>query len=154
MPQLHQGFSDRTGLSDSWRMCFPGPLLEEELSCQPKGLASICYVSLLLPEGGWRCHQPSTLFSQMLLIQVNSYMNECKIPLHPHGTLLSWPWFPPQPPHPTLLLPSTTTSYLTECKARCIHMERYYLGLVSEQSNLVSESTVLVSESALLVSES
>ena len=60
---------------------------------------------------------PSTLFSQMLLIQVNSYMNECKIPLHPHGTFLSWPWFPPSPPpHPTLLLPSTTTSYLTECK--------------------------------------
>ena len=56
MPQLHPGFPDRTGFSDSWRMCFPGPLLEEELSSLPEGLASICYVSLLLLKGGWRCH--------------------------------------------------------------------------------------------------
>ena len=57
---------------------------------------------------------PSTLFSHLLLIQINSYKNERKILLHPHGTSLSWPWFPP---HPTPLGPSTINSYLNECKS-------------------------------------
>ena len=65
--------------------------------------------------------------------------------------------FPPHPPHPPTPHSSCHPPLLLtrlSVKALCIHMERYYLGLVSEQSNLVSESTGLVSQSAVLVSES
>ena len=60
------------------------------------------------------CSYPPLCSAICMLIQINSYKNECKILLHPHGTSLSWPWFPP---HPTPLGPSTINSYLNECKS-------------------------------------
>ena len=66
---------------------------------------------------------------------INSYLNECKILLHPHGTLISWPWFPAHSSEQPNLVSESAV-------------------LVSESAVLVSESALLVSESALLVSES